>query len=152
MAAVHPCAEQPCLHRVLAECSHDQVVRVAGLYGLLTATGKILPPEPVDLWRREIRELRNATALWDALAGADVPLQEEAASRLLWAVQSGELARYRNEYVDLAAQVIAALGRWHVDAARPYLERLLRNPPVSFSPVARAHLRRAVLQLVASRQ
>jgi hypothetical protein len=71
LTAVHPCAEQPCLHRLLAECSHDQVVRLAGLYGLLTATGKSLPPEPVDLWRREIRDLRASTALWDALAGAD---------------------------------------------------------------------------------
>jgi hypothetical protein len=65
-------AEQSCLHRVLAECSHDQVVRLAGLDGLLTATGKSLPQEPVDIWHRAIRELRTSTALWDALASRDI--------------------------------------------------------------------------------
>jgi len=78
---------------------------------------------------------------------ADATLHEGAAARLLWAAESGELARYRNEYVDLAAQIVAALGRWGVAAAHPHLERLLRHPPTTFTPVARAHLRRAVLQL-----
>jgi len=72
----YPCAEQPCLHRILATCPHDQVIRLAGLYGLLTASGKVaragdLPPEPVETWHREIRALRDATALWDAIAGKD---------------------------------------------------------------------------------
>ncbi len=71
LAAAHPLAEQPCLHRVLAECPHDHIVKLASLYGLLTATGKVLPPEPVEVWHREIRALRNATALWDAVAGED---------------------------------------------------------------------------------
>jgi hypothetical protein len=69
--AVRPCAEQPCLHRVLAGCSHDQVVPFANAYALLTATGKALQPERVDTWYREIRALRNATALWDAIAAND---------------------------------------------------------------------------------
>jgi hypothetical protein len=77
VTAAHPCAEQPCLQRVLAECRHDQVVSLASRFGLLTATGKAaradaLPPEPVDIWHREIRALRNATATWDAIAGEDV--------------------------------------------------------------------------------
>ncbi len=78
VSSVHPCAEQPCLHRMLAECPADQIVRLANLVGLLLmATGKVrradaLPPEPVDVWRREIRALRNATALWDAVVGNDV--------------------------------------------------------------------------------
>lgn len=76
VAAAHPLAEQPCLHRIVATCPHDQVVEVAGLCGLLTATGKVarvgdLPPEPVETWHRESRALRNATALWDAIAGKD---------------------------------------------------------------------------------
>jgi hypothetical protein len=71
LTAVHPLAEQPCLHRLLATCPHDQVVKLAGWYGLLTATGKPLPPEPVDTWHREIRALRSATGLWDAIAGKD---------------------------------------------------------------------------------
>jgi len=81
----------------------------------------------------------------DALCG-------RAAERLLWAAESGELGRYRNEYVDLAAQVAAALDRWGVDAALPFLRELLRHPPTSFSPLARAHLRRAVLQLESGRE
>jgi len=81
------------------------------------------------------------------LEGADDALHERAAERLLWAAESGELERYQNEYVDLAAQVMAALGRWGVDASLPFLQALLRHPPTSFSPLARAHLRRAVLQL-----
>jgi hypothetical protein len=53
-----------------------QVVKLASLYGLLTATGKVaraadLPPEPVETWHREIRALRHATALWDAIAAKD---------------------------------------------------------------------------------
>ncbi len=71
LAATYPCDEQPCLHRVLADYRHDRIVYLAGLYGLLTATGKTLPPEPVDTWHREIRALRNATALWDAIAAED---------------------------------------------------------------------------------
>ena len=76
LAASRPCAEQPCLHRVLADCRHDHVLRLAGFYGLLTATGKAaradaLPPEPVEMWHREIRMLRNAIALWDAIAAED---------------------------------------------------------------------------------
>jgi len=81
----------------------------------------------------------------------DDALHERAAERLLWAAESGELGRYQNEYVDLAAQVVAALGRWGVDAALPFLQALLRHPPTSFSPLARAHLRRAVLQLESGR-
>ena len=76
VSPAHPCAEQPCLHRVLAECSRDQVLHLAGLYGLLTATSKVaragdLPPEPVDTWHREIRGLRSLTSLWDGLAAGD---------------------------------------------------------------------------------
>ena len=67
----HPSAEQPCIHRVLTECPHNQVVRLASLFGLLTAAGKVLPPEPVEAWHREIRALRNATTLWDAVAAED---------------------------------------------------------------------------------
>lgn len=40
LAATRPCTEQPCLHRVLADCRQDRIVHLAGLYGLLTATGK----------------------------------------------------------------------------------------------------------------
>jgi len=54
-----PLARQPCLHRVLADCRHDQIARLANLYGLRTITiprkpeaGKVvradlLPPEPL---------------------------------------------------------------------------------------------------------
>jgi hypothetical protein len=70
-----PLARQPCLHRVLATCHHDQIVRLADLYGLLTVTvprkpepGKtvhadMLPPEPLDVWHREVCALMD---LWDS--------------------------------------------------------------------------------------
>jgi hypothetical protein len=31
----------------------------------------ILPPEPIDIWRREIRELRAVGDLWDRIAAGD---------------------------------------------------------------------------------
>ena len=76
LAATHPWAEQSCLHRILADCRHDQVPRLAVFYGSLTATGKpvradALPPEPVDVWHREIRVFRNATTLCERLPSKD---------------------------------------------------------------------------------
>ena len=105
VAAAHPCAEQPCLHRILADCRHNQVLRLAGWYGLLTATGKAaradaLPPEPVDIWHREIRALRNATALWDAIAAEHVaelrrllPQHQAAKGKELFRLAREHLAR-----------------------------------------------------------
>ncbi len=72
-----PLHRQPCLHRILADCRHDQIVRLASLYGLLAVTiprkpepGKAvhadaLPPEPVQIWQREIHALRAATEIFD---------------------------------------------------------------------------------------
>jgi predicted RNA-binding Zn ribbon-like protein len=78
-------ARQPCLHRLLADCSPDPdgILQFAGRYGLLTVTvsrvaepGRVvqadaLPPEPLDIWRREIRALQACTDLWDAIAGGN---------------------------------------------------------------------------------
>ncbi len=111
LTAVHPIAEQPCLHRVLASCPHDHVVKLAGLYGLLTATGKVarasdLPPEPVETWHREIRALRNATALWDAVAGKDdaalhraLPQHQAAKGKNLLGLAREHLARRVTEKI-----------------------------------------------------
>jgi hypothetical protein len=78
LTADRPLHRQPCLHRVLAACRHDQIAAMANNYGLLTVTvarkpepGKpvhadMLPPEPVEIWRREIRALRTITDLWDS--------------------------------------------------------------------------------------
>jgi hypothetical protein len=106
LTAVRPCAEQPCLHRVLAGCSHDQVVQFANAYGLLMATGKTLHPEPVDTWHREIRALRNAAALWDAITANDgaalrrvIPQHQAAKGKaLLWLARE-RLARIVTEKV-----------------------------------------------------
>jgi hypothetical protein len=77
LTADRPLHRQPCLHRVLADCGHDQIVRLASLYGLLTVTiprkpepGKsvradLLSPEPVDSWHKEIRVLRAAMEMFD---------------------------------------------------------------------------------------
>lgn len=62
---------------------------LAGRYGLLTvsiprspAPGHIvradaLPPEPVEIWRKEIQALRACTELWDAITNG----QESATAR-----------------------------------------------------------------------
>ena|SRR5271157_1915546 len=96
----YPCAEQPCLHRVLAECPRDQVVKLASLFGLLTTSGKVLPPEPVDTWHRKIRALRNATVLWDAIAAEDaaalrriLPQHQAAKGKELFRLAREHLAR-----------------------------------------------------------
>lgn len=72
-----PPNRKPYLHRVLADCRHDQILHPANFHGLLSVTiprkpeqGKVvragvLPPEPVEIWQREIRALRAVTELWD---------------------------------------------------------------------------------------
>jgi hypothetical protein len=81
-----PCARQPCLHRVVADCppEKDAILDLAGRYRLLTvslsrspAPGKpvpsaLLPPEPVEVWKTTIREPRSAADLWDRIAAGDV--------------------------------------------------------------------------------
>ncbi len=76
-----PCARQPCLHRIFAECppAPERIAFLAGRYGLLTvsiprtpAPGQVviadlLPPEPVEIWRKEIQALRACTELWDSI-------------------------------------------------------------------------------------
>ncbi len=79
-----PCARQPCLNRIVAEClDANPILRRADGYGLLTASiprspapGEIvradaLPPEPVEIWRKEIRTLRACADLWDAITAGD---------------------------------------------------------------------------------
>ncbi len=85
LAPDRPCARQPCLHRIFADCPPDtgRILTLAGRYGLLTvsiprepAPGQIvladaLPPEPVEIWRKEIQALRACTELWDSIAGQE---------------------------------------------------------------------------------
>jgi predicted RNA-binding Zn ribbon-like protein len=82
------------------------VVKLASLFGLLTATGKVLPPEPVESWHREIRALRNATTLWDAVAGEDVaalrralPQHQAAKGKELFGLAREHLARKVTEKI-----------------------------------------------------
>jgi hypothetical protein len=86
-----PCARQPCLHRIFAECppEPDRILTLADRYGLLTASiprspapgqtvqASALPPEPVEIWRKEIQALRACVELWDSIAIG----QESAAAR-----------------------------------------------------------------------
>jgi hypothetical protein len=86
-----PCVRQPCLHRIFTECppNPERILSLAGRYGLLTvsiartpAPGQIvkadaLPPEPVEIWRKEIQALRTCMELWDSVA----PEQESGAAR-----------------------------------------------------------------------
>jgi hypothetical protein len=69
----------------VADCPPEKnaILDLAGRYGLLTvsitqapAPGKPVPsttllPEPLDIWRREIRELKAAGDLWDRVAAGD---------------------------------------------------------------------------------
>jgi hypothetical protein len=80
-----PCARQPCLHRIFAECppSLERIASLASRYGLLTASiprasapGQVLradalPPEPVEIWRKEIPALRASVELWDSVSGQE---------------------------------------------------------------------------------
>jgi hypothetical protein len=80
-----PCARQPCLHRIVADCPSEKaaILDLAGRYGLLTASialrpepGKPVPvtalaAEPIDVWHREIRELKAVGDLWDRIAAGD---------------------------------------------------------------------------------
>ncbi len=75
-----PCQEQPCLHRLLAECPADRIGDFAGSYGLLSFSmpchlagrklhaAEIFTPEPLALWHEQIRLLRSAGDLSDAIA------------------------------------------------------------------------------------
>jgi hypothetical protein len=81
-----PCARQPCLHRIVADClpEREAILDLAGRYGLLTVSliripevGKSVPvsalaPEPFDIWRTEIRELKAVGDLWDRIASGDL--------------------------------------------------------------------------------
>jgi hypothetical protein len=85
-----PCTRQPCLHRIVADCppEKDAILDLAGRFGLLTvslsrapAPGKpvpstLLPPEPVEVWKTTIRELRSAAELRDRIAVGDVRSRE----------------------------------------------------------------------------
>ena len=75
-----PCARQPCLHLIVADCpaEPEAILDLAGRYGLLTvsiprtpAPGQIvradaLSPEPVEIWKGEIQALRICVDLWEA--------------------------------------------------------------------------------------
>lgn len=98
-----PCARQPCLHRIFAECPPDaeRILLLAGRYGLLTvsiprtpAPGQIvkadvLPPEPVEIWRKEIQALRACVELWDSIGDQESKTVREQLNRKI----SDHLAR-----------------------------------------------------------
>ena len=74
-----PCQEEPCLHRILAECQPGGVLSFAGDYGLMAFSmprhlagkkvraGDVLQPEPLSFWQEEIGLLRRLTGLWDSI-------------------------------------------------------------------------------------
>jgi hypothetical protein len=82
LARDFPCARQPSLHRIFADCppANERILSLASRYGLLTvsiprapAPGQVvkadaLPPEPVEIWRKEIQALRACLELWDSIA------------------------------------------------------------------------------------
>jgi len=87
-----PCHEEPCLHRLLAECPVDHVAEFAGRYGLLTFSiprhqvgrklraAEVFQPQPLALWQDQIRRLRSAADLWDRIvAGKDADVHQARA-------------------------------------------------------------------------
>lgn len=103
---------------------------LAGLYGLLAATGKALPPEAVDIWYREIQALRNATALWDAIAAGDAA----ALRRILpqhQAVKGKELFRLAREHLPRRVTEKMTVGRFELIAPEGDAHQfLIRHRPV----------------------
>jgi len=102
------------------------LTKFAGLYGLLTAAGKTLPPEPVDIWHREIRALRNATGLWDAIGAEDAA----ALRRILpqhQAAKGKELSRLAREHLARRVTEKMAVGRFELIAEPDFA---LRYRPV----------------------
>lgn len=91
-----PCARQLCLHRIVAECppAPERILDLAGRYGLLTvsiprlpAPGEIaradaLPPEPIEIWKREIQALRICADLWDSIAAKEPGARERLRRKL----------------------------------------------------------------------
>lgn len=91
-----PCARQPCLHRIVAECplEPEAILAVAARYGLLTFSiprapepgqivrAALLPPEPVEIWRKEIGELRTCVDLWDAILAGNEGLRQQLARKV----------------------------------------------------------------------
>ena len=84
------------MHRIFAECPPDteRILSLAGRYGLLTVSiprtqtpgqivkADVLPPEPVEIWRKEIQALHACTELWDSIAnGQESPAARERLGR-----------------------------------------------------------------------
>ena len=91
------------------------------MYGLLTAASKparagALPPEPVDTWRSEIRAMRNATALWDAIAALDAATLRRILPQHQ-AAKGKELLRLAREH--LARRVTEKLARGRMELIAP---------------------------------
>ncbi len=81
LTPARPFEDSPCLHRILADCptGPDSILKLANHFGLLTVA-----PEPLDLWRQEIRTLRSLTVpkLAEKLSAAGfrlVPVEENGA-------------------------------------------------------------------------
>jgi hypothetical protein len=102
-----PCARQPCLHRIVADGppENEAILDLAGRYGLLTVSiaripepgravpSSALPPEPLGVWQREIRDLKAAGDLWDRIAAGDLRGRSLAEKDLLDRKLGASLAR-----------------------------------------------------------
>jgi hypothetical protein len=133
---VRPFEDSPCLHRVVAalDADADSILGMANKFGLLTTA-----PEPLDLWRQEIRILRKLTVpkLAEKLAAARfqlVPVEENGAlvlryraTRFLDAIYQ----RFAEEFAGLihCAQCPAPnCGRWFLKSAGRGDRRFCSHP------------------------
>jgi hypothetical protein len=88
-------------------------------------------------------------ALCEQLRVRDPALAVLSESRVLLALERGEITRYDPAYRDLGVQMVAAAGRWAVAPALPHLRRLLESTPPRDrqARVLRANLLRSIEQL-----
>lgn len=88
-------------------------------------------------------------ALSEHLRVTDPAMAALAASRIVLALERGEITGYGPGYPDLGVQIVAAAGRWAVLPALPHLRRLLESTPPRDrqARVLRANVQRAIEQL-----
>jgi hypothetical protein len=133
---VRPFEDSPCLHRIVADCPPDPeaILRLANHFGLLTAA-----PEPLNLWRQEIRALRGLTVpkLAGKLAAVRfqlIPVEENGAVVLRYRAARFIDAIYQRFAEEFAGLIQCArcpapnCGRWFLKSAGRGDRRFCSHP------------------------
>ena len=128
--------DSPCLHRIVADCPPDPeaILRLANHFGLLTTA-----PEPLDLWRQEIRILRNLTLpkLAEKLSTARfqlIPVEENGVVVLRYQATRFIDAIYQRFAEELSGLIVCTkcpapnCGRWFLKSAGRGDRRFCSHP------------------------